>query len=241
MRNDSPGTGVLWQRSLGRGTPAPETAVQAEASESNALRGSDAQRFAVAGLCAFTLLLYIRPNELLPGLIGGLPLAKIVAIPTLIAFVVTRLSKGQQLTVWPREMKMLAVIVILGVALVPLAYNRQRSIETLTDTFFKVITVFVLMVNLLDTHAKLRSLMKLVVLCGTFIGLGAIRGFVLGHLDPNHLRLSTGGDSIYTNVNELAMALDLMLPFAVAFALTARGASRFLYSVAAAIQTAGIV
>src|SRR5262249_50886240 len=225
--NDSK-SGVLWQRPL----QGPTTARQAASNDEGGASGraaleSDSQRFAFAGLCAFTLLLYLRPNELFPGLIGGLPLAKMVAIPTLIAYVVARLSRGRSLTIWPIEMKMLAVIVVLGIAFLPFAYNRERSVETLTDTFFKVITVFVLMVNLINTQAKLRTLMKLVVLCGTFIGIGAIRSFLLGHLDPNHLRLSTGGESIYTNANELAMALDLMLPFAVIFALTAKGAARF--------------
>ena len=35
-----------------------------------------------------------------------------------------------------------------------------QSIETLTDSFFKVVTVFVLMINLIDTRARLLAIMK---------------------------------------------------------------------------------
>src|SRR5215470_17389977 len=93
-------TGALWQRSFDRRGPttqARSTEAAPDASRRASIE-SDSERFAFAGLCVFTLLLYLRPNELFPGLIGGLPLAKIVAIPTLTAYVVTRLSKGRSLT-----------------------------------------------------------------------------------------------------------------------------------------------
>jgi len=231
--------GVVWNRS---GVAAASVAEAGNLPVEPAVRARvDSQRFAFAGLCAFTLLLYLRPNELFPEILGGFPLAKLVALPTLAAYIILQLSNGQRLTKLPLEMKMLAVIVFLGVALIPFAFSRERSIETLTDTFFKVVTVFVLMINLINTRERLRTIMKLVVLCGTFIGLGAIRSFLLGHLDPNHLTLTEGSQSIFTNSNELAMALDLMVPFAVVFALTARGKARLFYVGCAAVQTAGIV
>ena len=52
--------------------------VGANSGSANASLGS--QRAAFAGLFLFTLLLYIRPNELFPGIFGTFPLTKIVAM-----------------------------------------------------------------------------------------------------------------------------------------------------------------
>src|ERR1044071_3392894 len=104
-------------------------------------------RLAFAGLFLFTLILYLRPNDLFFGLLGAFPVAKLVAIFTLLVYAGSKLSKGERLTIWPIEMKMLAAIVALGVIHTPFAYWRAGSFALLTDTFLKVAIVFALMIN----------------------------------------------------------------------------------------------
>ncbi len=203
-----------------------------------------ADRLAFAGLFLFTLLLYARPNEMLPGLLGDFPLVKIVAILTLATYGASRLFSSERLVVWPFEMKMLALIVLLGLALVPLAASPQDSIDTLTESFFKVVTVFVLMVNLIDDRARLRLMIKLVAACGAFLSLCTLTLFLTGDLDITHVASGEEtimGETIFANTNELAMALDLILPLAVVLALTSKGRARLIYFAAAGLIGGGVV
>jgi len=98
--------------------------------------------------------------------------------------------------------------------------------------------VFVLMINVIDTRARLRTIMRIVVICGAVISVLTIRDFLLGRLDTSHA-LSAGVSDI--NPNELAMVLDLLLPFGVVLALSAKGLARLCYLCAAALQTVAVV
>ncbi len=199
---------------------------------------------AFAGLFLFTLLLYARPQELFPQLFGELPLVKIIAIGTLIAYTGGKLRAGESFTIWPLEMKMLALILLLGIAFVPVAVWPAHSIDLLTDSFFKVVTIFVLMINLIDTRQRLHSIMKLVVMCGVFVALFTIKNYFSGQMDISHLAKSLQpgvASTQFDNTNELALTLDVLLPFAIVFAVTGKGIVRFGYSVCAAIIGIGAV
>src|SRR5262245_61995807 len=110
-----------------------QTAAQIETVE----RDRQAHRLAFGGLYLFTLLLYARPNEALPDLLGDFPLAKIVAVATLCAYFVSKLSKHEKLSVWPIELRMLAVITLLGILFIPASASPQDSSDLLIDLFLK--------------------------------------------------------------------------------------------------------
>lgn len=227
------------------GQRADGVSVDAPPAESNTNSAAASPHSAAfAGLFVFTLLLYARPQELFPQLFGELPLVKIVAIGTLIAYAVGKLRAGERFTIWPLEMIMLAVIVLLGIAFVPIARNPQHSIDLLTDSFFKVITIFVLMVNLITTRRRLHSIMKLVVFCGVLIALITITNYLTGHLDVSHVSkelLPSLTGNTFDNTNELALTLDLLLPFAIVFAVTNKGVARLAYAACAAVIAMGAV
>jgi O-antigen ligase len=219
------------------GAQLREPSIQAARSRSS--------RAAFAGLFIFTLVLYVRPNELFPAALGWLPIAKIVALTTLAIYVGSKLGAGERLTIWPLEMKMLAAIIVLGVAFLPIAYSKDRAVEVLTDSFLKVATIFVLMINLIDARERLRSMMKLVVLCGTFIALATIATRFTGDLGEQLAESGTRVEGIvggiFGNPNDLATAFDLLLPLALALALTSRGLQRIIYLAASAIITFGVI
>src|SRR4030095_333101 len=109
--------------------------------ENRATANRASHSVAFAGLFVFTLLLYARPQEIFPQVFGDLPWVKAIAIGTLIAYSVGKLRAGERFTVWPLEMKMLAVIVLLGVLFIPIAASPSRSVDLFTDQFFKVISI----------------------------------------------------------------------------------------------------
>lgn len=202
-------------------------------------------RVAFGGLFLFTTMLYIRPNDLVPGAFEVFQIVKIVAIFTILAYVGSQISRGNPLTVWPLEMKMLAVILLLGIAFTPVAVSPQTSIETMTDSFFKVVTIFVLMLNLIDTRERLRSFMKLLIFCGVFVAASAVLNYFRGATGFNNageLVRIAGYGTFFSNPNELAMTVNLIMPFAVVFGLTSKGLKRVAcFAVAVLLAFAVIV
>ncbi|HEU0180191.1 MAG TPA: O-antigen ligase family protein [Blastocatellia bacterium] len=195
---------------------------------------------AYAGVYLFTLMLYARPNDLFPAL-GSFPLVKIVAIGALLVYIGSKISAGYRLTVWTTEMTMLLVIAGLGVLLMPAAASPQDSLDTLTDTYLKTVIMFILMVNLIDTRRRLFSLWKLVVICGVVLGAGAINSYIKGEFTSHGLRIHGLVGGMFENPNDLATALDLLLPFAIVLTLVNKGRARLLYLICAVVMAIGVL
>jgi hypothetical protein len=202
-------------------------------------------RLAYAGVFLFTFVLYFRPNELLPGVFGTLPIAKTIAIITLIVYLGSSLSKAGPLTILPIETKMVALIAGLGVLFLPIAVVPQHTIDTLTEVFLKVGVIYVLMTNVVDTRRRLDLMWKLVVIAGTYLAYGAIRTYGAGQFTLTvrgvGVRIEGIVGGIFGNPNDLATALDMLLPLAVALAITQRGFQRALYWVCAVALAAGVL
>jgi putative inorganic carbon (HCO3(-)) transporter len=195
---------------------------------------------AFAGVYLFTLMLYARPNDLLPAL-GDFPLVKIVAISALLIYIGSKISAGERFSVWTLEMTMLVVIAALGLLFMPIAVSPQHSIAVLTDVYLKTVIIFILMVNLIDRRQRIFSLWKLVVVCGAALGVGAIRSYMKGEFTARGLRIEGFVGGMFENPNDLATALNLLLPFAVALTVISKGLARLFYLGCAAILTVGIL
>lgn len=209
-----------------------------------------AHGFAFAGLFAFTLLLYARPNELFPEVFGTFPIVRIVAIATLLSYLGSKLLRSEPLTIWPIELKMLLAITALGILFVPIAASAESSTDLLTDMFLKVVAIFILMINLINTRERLRTILKLVVICGTILSFFAIISYVDGKFTVVTsgeqgtvvgVRISGMVGGIFENPNDLATSLDLLIPLAVALALTRKGLARAAYFFCAAILALGVI
>src|SRR5258706_3762678 len=83
------------------------------------VRSSLTGRYELAyrGLILFTILLYLRPNDLLP--IGTFPVVKILTIGTLLAFFVERLGQAVPLSIMPPPFKDLLVINAFAIVSIP--------------------------------------------------------------------------------------------------------------------------
>jgi O-antigen ligase len=253
MFNDKDKPGVLFEgREAGAKVELRPVANNAKAATSNeeAAQGvapaakTGSSRVAFGGLFLFTMMLYIRPNDLVPGAFETFQIVKIVAIFTILAYLGSQLSRGKPLTAWPLEMKLLAVILLLAIGLTPVAVSPQTSIDLLGDSFFKVVTIFVLMLNLIDTRARLRSFMKLLIFCGVFIAASAVLNYFRGATAVNQsgeLVRVAGYGTFFSNPNELAMAVNLIMPFAVVFGLTSRGVKRLAFFAIAALLAFAVV
>jgi len=235
---DQSRSGALFNRPTERSSAVAERGKIFLSLAAGAERGKYGLAF--AGVYLFTLLLYARPNDLFPAL-GSFPLVKFVAIGILPIYIGSKISAGDRLTVWTTEMTALMVIAALGVLLMPLAASPKDSLDTLTDTYIKTVIIFILMVNLIDTRRRIFSLWKLVVACGAALAVGAIRSYMKGEFAAKGVRIEGLVGGMFENPNDLATALDLLLPLAIALTLVSKGVARLFYLVCAAVMAVGVL
>jgi O-antigen ligase len=194
---------------------------------------------AFAGLSLFTFLLYARPNELFPGILGTFPVVKLVAILAALTYLGSMLSAGKPLTVWPLELRMLCAIMALAVLFMPFAISAQDTIDVFSETFFKIVLIFILIINLVTSHKRLCLLLKVMLMCASGLAIGAIIDFLSGKYTKGRIEGVVGG--MFSNPNDLAVALTLLVPLAVVLALTSKGLPRLAYIVCTTILTIGVL
>jgi O-antigen ligase len=211
-------------------------------SRSSAMRweeSGDPYRFAFGLLYLFTLLLYARPNDLIPA-VGAVPLAKIVAIVASLAYIYARYRLGKPIINWTIEVKMVIVMLLMAVLLTPVAASPGDSVAALNEVFIKIVTIFILIIGVVNTRERLRTIIKLTVLCGTWLAVFAIKNYATGNFTLKGERIEGLVEGIFGNPNDLAAALNMLIPLAVALALMSAGGARLLYAVCALLLVFGV-
>src|SRR5262245_5274702 len=237
--------GVLFRRraaneSLAIARAAETAAMPIEVARTNS-RGKHGLAF--AGIYLFTLLMYSRPHEIMPGLFGWLPLPKIVAISSILIYVASRLCAGEALIVWTLELKMMTLLWALGLLFAPLAASPRDSFNVLFDPLIKILIVFAMQIALVDTVSRYRAMMGIMVFCQALYSLGAINTFLTGgysEMSSFQARISGWGASL-GNPNDVACVLALMSPISVICALLQRGWKRWLFFACAGFTAVAIL
>src|SRR5262245_11361107 len=87
----------------------------------------------------FTLVLYLRPNELFPQFFEEypIPLAKIFAVAAPAIFFFSRAIRGERLFLWQRELKMAFIILGLAVLFYPFSINKEDTWRELSELYIK--------------------------------------------------------------------------------------------------------
>ena len=191
------------------------------------------------GLVLFTLVLYLRPNDILP--IGEFPIAKIIGAGALIAFLLEGLSSGQLLKSTPKEVKYLGALLALAFLSVPLAIDPGEATNAIFDQFLKVVLVFFLLISSVTSYARLRRLMSLTVFCGAVIAFGTLRNFLAGNNLVGGYRATGMIGGIFGDPNDLALALVMLLSLSVGLAITSLAVQgRLLYFACAGIMLVAV-
>lgn len=168
-----------------------------------------------AGLFLFTFLVYFRPYELSPSLFWLSTSAFWVAALTLANYIPVQLGLEGRLTIRPREVNAVLLLAFVGLLSVPLAIDRSRAWWTLLD-FFKVVVMFIVMVNVVRTQRRLDSLIVLVFIVSVLLSVGAINDYRLGRLVQRGERIQGVLGGLFSNPNDLALHLVTIIPLSVA-------------------------
>jgi putative inorganic carbon (hco3(-)) transporter len=213
--------------------PAGPAAVRIE-------EGNDPYRIAFGFLYLFTLLLYARPNDLIPAM-GTFPLVKIVAIIAPLAYIYAQYRLGKPVIKWTIEVKMVIVMLLLAVMFIPFAASPGDSVTTLNEVFIKTVIIFILIIGVVNTRERLLAMIKLTALCGACLAAFAIKSYATGNFTMKGDRIEGLVGGMFGNPNDLAAALNMLIPMAVALALMSSRRARLLYAACALLLFCGVM
>jgi O-antigen ligase len=194
------------------------------------------------GLLAFTAVLLLRPQDHLSAL-EPLHLAEVFALIGIGPMILHRL--GHRLPEFRINVETVALLVFGGVMLAtaPFSIWPGGVIEEVTNSYVKIVIVFVLMMNVLITTDRLERLMWLIVVCtGVIAGLSVLNYFRgINLVEGGRLGGPVGG--IFGNPNDLAMNMTSFLPAAIVVALSGRqpASKRLVAALIAALMVATII
>ncbi len=192
-------------------------------------------------LFLFTLLLYVRPAELYPSPWTN-SIALIIGVITLASFLATQISLEGNLTARPAEVNVVLLFVLTGLLSIPLAIDRAIAWQEFSGTFIRGILIFVVIVNVVRTEARLKTLLFLAVVTAIALSIGAINEYRLGLMLTEGYRASGRGTGLFGNTNDMALHLVTILPISVAFFFgSRRAAKKMLHAACALIMIFGIL
>lgn len=193
-----------------------------------------------AGLFLFTAFVYFRPYELfeVPALKEG---AQWIAILTLLVYLPTQFAAEGNLTTRPREVVLALLLLAAAMFSIPTAIDSLEAWDHFVE-FSKVILIFVVAVNVLNTERRLRGLIVLVFAASVMLSFNAFSDYRAGRFELAGTRVKGMLGGMFDNPNDLALHLVTLVPLAVGLAFARRGLlAKIAYILCAALFVAGVV
>lgn len=182
------------------------------------------------GLYLFSILVFFRPYELIPGLSFLSTSAFFFALATVAIYVPAQLSAEGSLTVLSTEVKCILALTLLALLTMPIAKDPPTAWATFNDSFSKAVVMFIVMVNVLRTRRRLVGLMWLSLSVGLYLSYTALDLYMRGEMKVEGYRVGVDVKGLFANPNDLALHLVMITPLAVALALGSRSkAMRLIY------------
>jgi hypothetical protein len=205
-------------------------------------RPPEAGRTAFVALVLFTGVLVAAPQEFV-GDLQPFRLALVAAIIAIACHALDLLNKRLPAAETPREIPLVLALVGWCVVMVPLSYWPGGSVSTLLDLYFKSVAVFILLAGVVNTRARLRIIAWTLAACAVPIALVALQHFATGQFLPNAPGriVGYGTAGLAGNPNDLALLLNLTLPFISVLIATSRSALARLIATGILIAATGAV
>lgn len=174
------------------------------------------------GLFLFTLTVYFRPYEWVPGFESFTSLAFIFALATLLVYLPTQLATEGSLTILTTEVKCLLFLGFWSLLTMPIAKDPGLAWTVFNETFSKIIIIFIVAVNTLRSQSRLKGLMWLSIGMGTLLSYQSIELYRQGKFEVEGYRVNVDYGGMFGNPNDMALHLVMFLPVAVVLGLTSK-------------------
>jgi putative inorganic carbon (hco3(-)) transporter len=193
------------------------------------------------GLFLFTFLVYFRPYEWSPSLYFLSSGAYWIANFTLLVFIPTQLGLENTITTRPREVNLVLGLFLLSILSIPLATDPAIAWNGVT-IYFKVVVMFIVMVNVVRTEARMKALFFMVLITACVLGASAINDYRTGNLLANGQRIAGVIGGMFDNPNDLALHLVTTIPIAISLLIITRMPHmKIFYAVCVVLAMGGIV
>jgi O-antigen ligase len=194
------------------------------------------------GLLAFTAVLLLRPQDHMSSL-EPLHLAEVCALIGIGPMLLHRFARRLPAFRVNNETVALVAFGAVMLATVPFSIWPGGALAEVTNSYVKIVIVFVLMMNTLTTTNRLRRLTWLILLCTGVIAALSVSNYVRGINLVEGGRLAGPIGGIFGNPNDLAMNMVAFLPAALVVALSQRHSAgrRLVAATIAALMLATIV
>src|SRR5215813_7990253 len=177
-------------------------------------------------LMVFMGILLLAPQNFFP-ILAPLRIALLTAGVALTAHVVSALIAGRPILVMTREMKISLCLLGWATLTIPLALWPGGSLDNLTDLFLKSLVLFWLIANTVTTVSRFRQFAWGLALMSVPISYSALKNYVSGmYLFVGSDRIAGYESGLTSNPNDLALTLNLIIPFILALVWLTRGPMR---------------
>ena len=189
-------------------------------------------------LLFFVIVLLTRPAEFVPAL-APLQVAKLCALGSLGLFVLGKLIRRD--VSWATSRQNRWILLLAGAVTVCslLGTNSAMSMQIVQDVFLKILILYLLVLNLVDTPRRAIALQIAIALADAFLGAYAIYAKVTGIATIEGSR--AGAVGLLGDPNDLALTLLMGFPFLLSAFIETKGARRAAFTVLLALVFGGII
>ncbi|HKS09694.1 MAG TPA: O-antigen ligase family protein [Pyrinomonadaceae bacterium] len=207
--------------------PKP-TFMEAEAGKWTAAKGHG---LTFACLFLFSIVLYLRPYELIPALSGFKTMAFWVGIVTLLVYAVSQVIAEGNLTARPREVNMVLLMGLAALLSIPMAIDPAEAWKNFSDLVIKTLLIFVVIANVVRTEKRMRLLWFLIIGVSIYLSIQLISDyqagvFKIGLAETNTQRVAGAIKGLFDNSNDLALHLVTIIPIAFVLGIEKKGLIR---------------
>lgn len=191
-------------------------------------------------LFAFTFVLYFRPYEMFPALSSLSSMAFYLAIGTLLIYLPSQIATENSLTARPSEVNYVLLLALFGLITIPIARSPALAWDTFNEPFIKVVLMFIVMVNVIRTEARLKGMIWLALGVGVTLSVEVVRNYLSGEMLIEDYRAMANVKGMFGNPNAQALHFVVMTPIAIALGVAARNfLFRTVYFALAALFATG--
>jgi putative inorganic carbon (hco3(-)) transporter len=226
--------------SAGRGVPDRAPVAMEPVAVADPRRTRETNDWGYFGLLAFTAVLYMRPQDQLPGL-STIPFAEITAIIGLSAMLFGRIQRGLSLTRVTPELIAVGLFGFVMLLTAPFSIWPGGSVQAFTDVFVKVFLIYLLMVNTLTTPERLHKFMTIVVIASGYLSTRAMFDYVRGVNLVENGRVQGAIGGMFKNPNDMALNMVAVLPLCVLLGIRAKTKFGSLLCVFAGLTMIGAI
>jgi O-antigen ligase len=170
------------------------------------------------GLLIFTILLFFRPQDQIPGLDNS-HISDVAALIGLSAMVFLNVSRGQPITRLTPELAGMFALGAVILATVPTSFWMGGAFAQFRTLFVPLLLIFMLMVNTVTSPKRVERICWVIVLAFGYMSALVIINYARGVnlVEGNRAAGPVGG--FFQNPNDLALNLAAFLPLVLMFVL----------------------